>query len=165
MRVLIVAIVSVLVLISGATSGFAQQSDGHRGSHDSHRRGDRGHGPRNPERIIARMTRHLDLDELQQEKMSNIMLAAKPELDALRDRSKANRDARHALDENDSDYAARLGDIAAEKGEIVTEREIILGRVRSEIHAELTEEQLAKISERRERRGRKGHRGRSESDL
>lgn len=159
MRVIIVAVVSILVLMSGATSGLAEQHEGHRADRDGHHRGDREHGPRNPDRMIERMTRYLDLDELQQEKMSNIMMAAKPELDALRDRSKANSDARHALDEGESDYASRLADIAAEKGEIVTEREMVMGRVRTEIHAELTEDQLAKVAERGDRRGRHARRG------
>ena len=154
MKVFIVAIVSILVLMSGATTGFAQQDDRHRGARDGHHRGGRDHGPRNPDRMLERMTRHLDLDDLQQEKLRNIMMAAEPELDALRERSEANRDAHAALNESDSDYASKVTDIAAEKGEIVTEREIVMGRVRSEIHAELTEEQIAKIAERGDRKGR-----------
>lgn len=157
MRVIIVAIVTALALISGATTGFAEQGDGHRGSRDGQHRGMRGDGPRNPAMMVEMMSRHLNLDELQQEKLKNIMLAAKPELDALRDRARANHKARNGLDTNDPDYAATLANLAAENGEIVASRMVLMGRIRPEINAELTEEQRAKLAERGSHRGKGRH--------
>lgn len=155
----VIAIVTALALVSGATTGFAEQGDGHRGSRDGQHRGMRGDGPRDPAMMVERMSRHLDLDELQQEKLNNVMSAAKPELDALRDRARANREAQHGLDTNDPDYSTALADLAAEHGEIVASRMVLMGRIRSEINAELTEEQLAKLAERGSHRG-KGRRHR-----
>ena len=154
MRVIIVAIVTALALISGATTGFAEQGDGHRGSRDGQHRGMRGDGPRDPAMMVERMSRHLNLDELQQEKLQNIMSASKPELAALRDRARANREAQHGLDTNDPDYSATLANLAAENGEIVASRMVLMGRIRSEINAELTEEQRAKLTERGSHRGK-----------
>lgn len=157
MRVIIVAIVTALALISGATTGFAEQGDGHRGSRDGQHRGMRGDGPRDPAMMVERMSRHLDLDESQQEKLKNIMSAAGPELDDLRGRARANREARNGLDTSDPGYSATLANLAAENGEIVASRLVLMGRIRSEIDAELTEEQRAKLAERGSHRGKGRH--------
>jgi len=164
MRVIIFAVLTAMALISGATNGFAQPSDGHRGSHDGQHRGMRGDGPRDPVMMVERMSRHLDLDELQQEKLRNILLAAKPELDALRGRARANREARNGLDTSDPDYSATLANLATENGEIVASRMVLMGRIRSEINAELSDEQRAKLAERGAHRGRGRHDRESGSD-
>ena len=106
--------------------------------------------------MIEKMSRHLDLDELQQEQMNNIVLAAQPEMDALHDRQRANRKAQHELDANDPDYSAKLSDIAAESGELTAARTMLMGSMRSEISAVLTEEQRAKLGERGDRRRHHG---------
>ncbi|MCH7854435.1 MAG: Spy/CpxP family protein refolding chaperone [Proteobacteria bacterium] len=157
MRGIIVAIVTSLALLGGATTGFAEQGDGHRGSRDGRHHDMRGHGPRDPAMMVERMSRHLDLDELQQEKLKNIMLAAKPELDALRVQARANRQAQKELDTSASDYSASLAKLAAESGEIVASRMVLMGRIRGEINAELTEEQRAKLAERGAHRGKGRH--------
>ncbi len=157
MRVFIVAIVTSLALLGGATTGFAEQGDGHRGSRDGRHHDMRGHGPRDPAMMVERMSRHLDLDEPQQEKLKNIMSAASPELDALRGRERANRQAQKELDTSASDYSASLANLAAESGEIVASRMVLMGRIRGEINAELTEEQRAKLAERGAHRGKGRH--------
>lgn len=164
MRVIFVAVLTALALISGASNGFAEQSDGHRGSHDGQHRGMRGDGPRDPSMMVDRMSRHLDLDELQEEKLKNILSAAKPELDDLRGRARANREARSGLDTSDPDYSATVAYLAAENGEIVTSRMVLMGRIRAEINAELSDEQRAKLAERGAHRGRGGHDRNSGSD-
>ena len=156
MRVYVFAVVTALVLLSGATSGFTQEDDGYHGARDGHHRGMRGDRSRDPARMIEKMSRHLDLDELQQEQMNNIVLAAQPEMDALHDRQRANRKAQHELDANDPDYSAKLSDIAAESGELTASRTMLMGSMRSEISAVLTEEQRAKLGERSDRRRHHG---------
>lgn len=164
MRVFIVAIVTSLALLGGATTGFAEQGDGHRGSRDGRHHDMRGHGPRDPAMMVERMSRHLDLDEPQQEKLKNIMSAASPELDALRGRERANRQAQKELDTSASDYSASLANLAAESGEIVASRMVLMGRIRGEINAELTEEQRAKLAERGAHRGKGRHKRDRSSD-
>lgn len=157
MRGIIVAIVTSLALFGGAATGFAEQGDGHRGSRDGQHRDMWGHGPRDPAMMIERMSRHLDLDELQQEKLNKVMLAAKPKLDALRVQARANRKAQQELDTSASNYSASLAKLAAESGEIVASRMLLMGRIRGEINAELTEEQRAKLAERGAHRGKGRH--------
>ena len=103
--------------------------------------------------MVERMARHLELDELQQEKLNNVVSAAKPEFEALHERARTNREAMRALDTNDPDYSSRLNELALESGEVTTARTILMGRVRSEINNELTDEQRAKLAERGEHRG------------
>ncbi len=159
MRGIIVAIVTSLALFGGAATGFAEQGDGHRGSRDGQHRDMWGHGRRNPAMMVERMSRHLDLDELQQEKLNNVMLAAKPELDALRVQARANRQAQKELDTSASDYSATLANLAVESGEIVASRMVLMGKIRGEINVELTEEQRAKLAERGAHRGKGRYNG------
>ena len=165
MRVFVTTIAIVLALMSGAAPAFAQQGDGHKGGHDRSQRGMRGDGPRDPAKMVERMSRHLDLDELQQEKLNNILLSVKPEQEALHARERANREAMSALDESAPEYTTKLSDLAAEKGQIVTERTVLMGKTRSQINAELTEEQRAKLGDwSNRRRGHKRHRADSGND-
>jgi len=152
MRVVITAIVMILALMSGTTQGFAGQGEQHQGDRDRTHRGMQGHGPRDPARMVERMSRHLGLDELQQEKMNNILLSRKPEQEALRDRDRVNRDAMAALDESDPQFSAKLSDLAAEKGQIVAERTLLMGKTRADINSVLNDEQRAKLADWGDRR-------------
>ncbi len=166
MKVIITAVVMALALMSGTTPGFAGQDETHKGDRDGMHRSMRGDGPRDPARMVERMSRHLDLDELQQEKLNNILLTRKPEQEALRDRDRANREALSALDENDPQYSTNLSDLAAEKGQIVAERTVLMGKTRSDINTILTEEQRTKLGDwskhRRHQKGRRAPAGDSE---
>lgn len=109
--------------------------------------------------IVERMTRHLDLDEIQEAEISNILEAARPEFEALRERGSGNRDAMRELDPVAADYSAKLNDLALRNGQIVTDATLLFGRVRAEVHAVLTPEQLEELEsladrwqERREER-------------
>jgi Spy/CpxP family protein refolding chaperone len=104
-----------------------------------HERGD-------PERMVKHLSRMLDLDQAQQQQIENIVSAAQPEIDALRDRAEANRKAMHELDVNDSDHDARLGALATEKGGIATEQALLHGRLKSDINAVLTPEQRQELA-------------------
>jgi Spy/CpxP family protein refolding chaperone len=99
-----------------------------------------------PERMVKHLSRKLDLDQAQQQQIGNIVLAAQPEIDALRERAEANRKAMHELDVNDSDHDARLGALATEKGAIATEQALLHGKLKSEINAVLTPEQRQELA-------------------
>ena len=165
MKTYVILALSIAALAAGsgavsAQSDTAAEADrpagGHHGRHGHQRRS------ADPMRMVKRMTRRLDLDETQQQTISNIVEAAKPEFEVLRDRSRANRQAMRQLVTTDPDYSAKLSNLAAETGEVAAERTRLFGRVRSEINAELTDEQRAELeslaSERSGRFGRRGNR-------
>ena len=83
-------------------------------------------------------------------------------IDALRERGRANRLALRELDTSEADYAVTLDNLAAEHGRLATERIMLMGRVRAQIAAELTEEQRVEaerlMKRTRERAGRRFHR-------
>ena len=152
MKKIIVAVVTAMLVASGMNSVLAQKEDGQRESREGHHRGMRGMGHRDPARMIERMSSHLDLTELQREKLNNIMIAAQPEFDEQRNRQKANREAMHALNVDDPDYSAKLEFLAAENGELVASTTMLMGRIRAEINNELTDEQREKMASAFERR-------------
>jgi Spy/CpxP family protein refolding chaperone len=137
------ALVAALVLgVAGVGTSSADEPRG------GDRRGH--HGPGgfdgmrgDPARLVEHMTRRLDLDDEQQIVINNILEAARPEFESLRDKGKANREAMWELDPADGDYAARLNSLALENGQLVTDGTNLLGRVRAEVHAVLTPEQIA----------------------
>ena len=152
MKNIIVVVVTGMLVASGMNSVLAQKEDGQRESREGHHRGMRSMGHRDPARMIERMSSHLDLSELQQEKLNNIMLAAQPEFDEQRGRQKANREAMHALNVDDPDYSSKLEFLAAENGELVASTTMLMGRIRAEINSELTDEQREKMATGFERR-------------
>ncbi len=163
MKTYLLILMSAAALTAGPAISLADHDDERGGRGGWHQRGGPGGGFGNPERMVERMSRHLDLDETQQQALSNIVTAAKPEFDALRERARANRKAMRELDPADPDYSAKLSNLAAENGELVAEGTRLFGRVRAEVAGELTPEQRAEleaaITERRERfRERRGGR-------
>lgn len=136
------------------------QSQGHNGSNYGHRRG---MGLRDPARMVQRLASRLDLDETQEQVIRNITEAAKPEVEALRERARANFTAMRELSTDDPDYSAKLSNLSLENGEIATQGTLLMGRVRAEVTAALTAEQKAEldalIENGRERRGRGRGRG------
>lgn len=119
-------------------------------------------GFRDPTRMVKGLARYLDLDETQEQALNNVVDAAKPEFETLRERARTNFTAMRELATDDPDYSAKLSNLAIENGELVTQGTLLMGRVRAEVNAELTDEQRAqldaRISEGRDRRGR-GRRG------
>ena len=157
-----------LLLSATATSGLALAGDADQGDEDGHKgRGERSHmtGDRmhDPEQMVGRMTRWLELDDNQQQEVSNIMMVASPQLKTLKDRERANRDALHTLDANNPDYSIRMQDLAADNGAIASEMTIVMAEMRSNINAVLTPEQQQKMAEgagrmREHFKGRRGSR-------
>ena len=138
--------VFLALLTSGllATSAYAD-FDGKKGPRDRHFDGP-GFGMPHPGMISERMAERLGLDEAQRESVDNIMSAAKPEIKALREKAKANRDALKELDASDPE----VQNIAISNGELATEATLLFARVRGEINAVLTDEQRAELAELKE---------------
>jgi len=139
-----------LAAVGLTLAGFALAAPhGHRGDrHGSPGMG--GFGP-DPVFIVERLARHLDLDETQENRVSNILDAARPEFDALRDRGRSARENMKNLDPSDPDYSAALDNLAQESGDIMTEAALLFGRVRAEVHAVLTPEQVEELKAMTER--------------
>ena len=157
-----------VALLAGAIDSVQAQSDG--GTEVS-RQSDRHHGGRfrgnrDPMRWVERLSRRLDLDETQQQNVTNVLEAAKPQLEALREQVRDTRKALRELDIEDPDYAAKLDNLAAVQGQLATERVVLMGRLRADVGAQLTAEQRAEMSDLmdgfRNRVGRR-HRGGAES--
>jgi Spy/CpxP family protein refolding chaperone len=138
---------AALLLISGpALAGDGQ--------HDSHA-GMRGHGgglmpmqgEPDPERMVRHISRWLSLDETQTQELSNVVIAAKPQLKALRERARVNHDAIKALDVAASDYGARIENLATDNGQLATEMTLLLAQMRRDIYSKLSPEQQQKLTE------------------
>lgn len=139
----LLAFVTIAVL---SVAAFAADNEGRRGP-DRHAGGP-GFGMPDPGMMIGRISKHLDLDDTQRESVKNIMEAAKPELKGLREQFRANHEALQTLDAGDPE----IQNIAISNGELATEGTLLFARIRGEIHAVLTEEQLAKAAELKEQR-------------
>ena len=160
MKTKYIAAISMVTLLT-ALGAAAQDGDGeHRGKH--HRAGGMhgpGFGARFPdaERTVERMTRHLDLDDTQAQQIRNILLAAEPEITALKEELREHFETTRNLDTGSDDYDVELQNHAARTGELAARAALLHGRVRAEIHAVLTEEQRALAAEGREHRRRFEH--------
>ncbi len=106
-----------------------------------------------------RSLERLDLDDTQRQSIENIIATAKPDIETLREQSRANREALDALDTSTAGNLQELQNLAAENGRLATESTLLKFRVRSEILSALNDEQRAAL-ESREDRSRDGRRGR-----
>ena len=151
----------VMMLTAIGFSAAAKQQPESGGDRDRHRGHERMRGDFSPDpaHMVEMMSRHRDLDETQSQTISNILLAVKPEADLLRERSRTNHEALRVLDVNDANYSATLQDLSAQSGQLATERTLLHGRVRGEIHAVLTAEQQQQMADRggRMESGRRHH--------
>ncbi len=147
-RLLQVVSIGFMVLFMGAVSAEPEDG-GHRGRHHGH--AGMMHGGPDFSRIVEHMSRRLELDDTQKQVIGNIVDAAKPEAEGLREQAQSIRVAMHALDIADEDYDVQRQKLAGRKGELVTQVTLLHGRVMAEINAELTDEQRAKFSEGRDK--------------
>lgn len=137
-------IILMAVLSGAALSVQAQAHPG--GAKGFFGGGGFGGGFPGPRLMMAHMADHLDLDETQRAQVRDIMQAAKPEFQAIRQQVQANRETLTSLDPNDPDYATVLNNVAASNGQLATEGTLLAHRVRSEIQAILTVEQKEKLA-------------------
>ena len=121
-----------------------------------------GFGIPDPEIMIEHMADHLDLDDTQRASIENILEAVQPEAEALRERFRENREALHALDASDPAYDTTLNNLALSQGQLATEGVLLATRVRTEIHAVLTDEQVEKLERGKARMKKRIERYRSE---
>ena len=151
------AVLSVFIAAAGQVQ--AQDGDGHFGEHEKERGRHMWRAAMDdPARLVERLSVHLDLDATQEQQLNNIVDAARPELEQLRESLQENRKAMHALETTDPDYSAKLQNLSAANGELAAQMTLLHGRIRADVHAVLTPEQLAIMEERvakfRHRRGR-----------
>ena len=150
---IMIVVAGLFLAISGDTVAQTDSGlDSERGERASHRRMP-GRGFGDPAMMIERMAEHLDLDDVQRQSIDNIMAAAKPEFEAVRNQSRENREAIRALDVSDPSYGASLQDLAARSGELAAELTLLTGRVRAEVAGVLTDEQRAALEDRLSRKG------------
>ena len=141
------SLLAVLVVAAGAIAG-----DRHDGRHGGHFGGPMAmHHLGDPSRMVNRMARFLDLDDLQRQEIENALLARQPAFEALKDRGRAVREGLEALDPAAADYATSLDTLATERGRIVTEMTLLGVTLKQEIHAMLTDEQRVRLEEGKER--------------
>jgi len=139
------ALALATILVGGAAAAGEHDTD-HRQSRSA---GDGSmlRGDVNAERMISRMSRWLELDEIQEQELRNIGQAAEPELTALRSRAKENRAAIARLVADNANFESELQTLAVENGQIATEITLVTGRLRADIHAALTPEQQQQLQE------------------
>lgn len=143
-----------VVLFLAAMGASAAEHFGHNGP------GMRGQG--DPDRMVEFMARKLELDDTQTQSLRNIVEAARPEMEELRDKARTNREAIAGLDVNDPDYGAKLQNLSEENGYLATRATLLFGQLRVDINAELTDDQRVKLAEGMSRMHEKGGRDRSE---
>ena len=101
--------------------------------------------------MLEHMADHLDLTDEQRVTIEGILEASKPEMEALREQVKANREAIQALDPASASYDAELNNLALSNGELATTGTLLAVRVKTEVAAVLTDEQKAKLERGKER--------------
>ena len=142
---------TVVLLAALSMAIFATSAQAHRGGPPGLFGGGPGGGFGGPGLMIEHMADHLDLDDVQREQIQNIVEAASPEFESLREQLRANREALESLATDDPAYSTQLNDIAVSNGELATEGTLLFTRVRGEVQAILTEEQLEKLKRGKER--------------
>jgi Spy/CpxP family protein refolding chaperone len=161
-----VSIGFMIMLIGAAWAGPEHDGRRHHEMHGAH--AGMMPGGHDFDRIVEHMSRRLDLNETQTQAIRNIVEAAKPEADTLRERARANREAMHALNVSDADYDVKLQNLAVENGELVTQMTLLHGRVMGQVNGELTVEQRDELSKSRDamkkRFRQRGHFGDSPDD-
>jgi len=149
MRKITVAIILITSLLV-SNSLLAGEGESQGGSHPGMRgpAGEMGmFGMPDPERMVRHMSRMLELDDATTQEIENVVLAAKPQLLALREKARANREAIATVDGSASDYGVTIHALAVESGQIATEMTLLLSQLRVDIHSKLTEEQRQVLSE------------------
>lgn len=159
--------VATLLFASLFAGNPIMAGEGERAAHGGSHAGMRGpgagfgmHGMPDPERMVGHISSWLELDETQTQELTNVVLAVKPQLLALREKARANREAIAALDGSASDYGVNIHNLAVENGQIATEMTLLVSQLRVDIHSKLTDEQRQKLTEgaNRMRHGRGGQR-------
>lgn len=145
MKKLTVAILSIILVASGAMFIFAQDGtankDGKRGfgKRGGHHRGGGMRG--------GMMLRGLDLTDEQKAQVKTIMQASKETSKPIREQMKANREKLQTLSDSGNFDQAQVQAIANQQGALSAQMIVEKEKVKSQINALLTPEQKAKAAE------------------
>ncbi len=146
--------VAIILVASLLASNSLLAGDGERDSQGGSHPGMRGpagemgmFGMPDPERMVRHLSRMLELDDATTQEIENVVLAAKPQLLALREKARANREAIATVDGTASDYGVTIHALAVESGQIATEMTLLSSQLRVDIHSKLTEEQRQVLAE------------------
>ena len=142
MKTLSAVLLAGVLTLAISASALADFGGGPRGGF-----GPGGFGLGGPEMMLEHMADHLDMDDTQRATVRNILEAARPEFQAIREQARANREALRALDSGDP----AVNDIAISNGELATQGTLLAHRVRNEVRAVLTDEQIEKLERTRDR--------------
>ncbi len=142
MKTLSAVLLAGVLTLAISASALADFGGGPRGGF-----GPGGFGLGGPEMMLEHMADHLDMDDTQRATVRNILEAARPEFQAIREQARANREALRALDAGDP----AVNDIAISNGELATQGTLLAHRVRNEVRAVLTDEQIEKLERTRDR--------------
>lgn len=138
-------IVLAFIAVTGGAA-YAGQEDGARKD-----RWARSHGSTEgvgvPGAISDRMADRLGLDESQAQSVTNVMEAARPEFEALRERGHTLKQSIREFDPANPDYGVMLQNASAESGQVAAELVLLTGRVRADIHRILTPEQRQSLAD------------------
>jgi hypothetical protein len=167
--------VTSILIASLLASNPLLAGEGNHESHDASHAGMRGpaggmgmQGMPDPERMVGHISKMLELDDATTQELANVVLAAKPQMLALREKARANHEAIAALDGTESDYDVSIRALAVESGQIATEMVLLSSQLRVDIQSKLNEEQRLELADgmdrmRHRREGkRRAHSGETE---
>ena len=153
-RILVVSIAASGVMTLVSAPGHTE-STGREHAHESQVGGESRRHHRmpfameDPERMLAHISRRLDLDDDQQQQLQNVVLAAKPQMQSLRDRARSVHESIRSLDPDSNDYDLRVHELATESGQVATEMTLAMAGLRAQVHAVLTPEQKTALENMR----------------
>ena len=131
----------------------AGMAGGHMGMHSGF-----GHG-RMGTRDIMRMAERLDLTQAQRDKIGKIIDDTRPKMRKNAFDMMDNRKEIHALIKQDKIDDKKLRTLTRRQGELMADEMYLQMKMRSDVHAVLTDEQRSKLKERKGRFFRHGMRG------
>ncbi len=101
-------------------------------------------GAPNP-RMLERMASELQLTADQQQKIKGVYESARPEMEQVRDRARANAGKLRAVQPGSAGYDAVVSEVARDAGELATRAVTNGAQVRAQVWAVLTPEQRQKL--------------------
>ena len=144
-KMMTTTIVLIVLAVTGGMAAAGPQDSDHNDRWERSR--DNTAGPGMPGVIAGRMAERLGLDDVQRQSVMNVMDAARPEFEALREQGKTLRQSIRDLDPGEPSYGVRLQDLSATSGQVAADLVLLTGRVRADVHAILTPEQRQSFAE------------------
>ncbi len=132
---------------------------GERGGHDFGRHGFGGHGAGMlSDRMIAKLSRKLDLEDSQREALFAAADEARPTFRQMREQLRESRRAMHTLDPKADDYDAKVAELADQHSALAGRMTMAMAGVKSTLSEVLSEAQMQKLmAMRKHRHGGRHH--------